>query len=322
MAKTIKLTAEILESIKNEFLEKLATAKFSDGKISYQKTFGTVARKATIVFKETAWIKMQELVRRFDTEIGWHGVAFRGEDPAKDEYIITDILVYPQDVGAATVTTDQVEYQNWLMGQPDEVFNNLRMQGHSHVNMSTSPSGVDTTLYDGILSQMDDTMFYIFMIWNKKGDKTIKLYDMAKNILFETADCTVEIEPDEIGIEEFIKAAKNVVRKSVGMQTSWQSSSVFGSGYNGSVNTTPSYYGYSYSTQAQQTPKVAVDSGFAKPAAAPAPVKKEEQKKENDKTVRRGKRRDKKEEKPASKTSHYSSWYGDDDSSDYWERWK
>lgn len=335
MAKTIKLTNDILESIKEEFLEKLATAKFSDGKISYTKTFGSVARKAKIIFTETAWIKMQELVRRFDTEVGWHGIAKRGADETKDEYIISDILVYPQVVASVTVTPDQVEYQNWLMSQPDEIFNHIRMQGHSHVNMATSPSGVDTNFYESILSQMDDTMFYIFMIWNKKGDKTIKIYDMAKNVLFETADCTLEIEADELGIEKFVADAKSVVRTATAQtyKPAQTVPSYWSGGYNGSSYS--GYSGYQYdngyygwaNSQQQTTPKVAVDSGTAKTVTAPE--KKEEPKKSesNKFTLRRGKRRDK-SKKDESAFGHKSvfgaSLYDDvdDDSSDYWERWR
>ena len=65
-------------------------------------------------------------------------------------------------------------------------------------------SSVDDTLYENILSQLDDTMFYIFMIWNKKGDKTCKIYDLAKNILFDTADCEIKIistAPADVTIE-------------------------------------------------------------------------------------------------------------------------
>ena len=86
------------------------------------------------------------------------------------------------------------------------------MQGHSHVNMSTTPSSVDTALYDQILDQLDDDMFYIFLIWNKKNDKTIKIYDMAKNVLFETSDITVSILSENESIEEFLSDAKKLVQ--------------------------------------------------------------------------------------------------------------
>ena len=192
MAKLIKLTPEIINEVKREF-DTYVKEKISDGRINFQKTVNKVQRKAAVYFTELAYRKFQALVKEFDNEVAWHGTAYRGKDETKDDYFITDILVYPQEVTGATVTTDQNKYQTWLMNHDDETFNNIRMQGHSHVNMGVTPSGVDENLYESILSQLDDTMFYIFMIWNKKNDKTCKIYDMAKNILFETADCEIKI---------------------------------------------------------------------------------------------------------------------------------
>ena len=212
MSKPIRLTPEALEEIRRDFEEQLASARLVDGKISYTRSFKSTGRKATLYFTEIAWTKMQTLIREFDKEVAWHGIAERGEDPDRDEYTIRDILVYPQEVTGATVTTDQSEYQNWLMEQDDGVFNNIRMQGHSHVNMSVQPSAVDTSLYERLLGQLDDTMFYIFLIWNKKSERTVMIYDMAKNVLFETADVTVKILDDGSGLSAFLDDAKRKVR--------------------------------------------------------------------------------------------------------------
>jgi hypothetical protein len=211
MSKVIKPTESDIEKLKEDFMKALLSGKWENGKVNFQATLGKVDRKATVFFNEIAWRKMQALVKEFSSEIGWHGIAYRGEDETKDEYYITDIIVYPQEVTGATVTTDQVEYQDWLMNHDDEVFNNIRMQGHSHVNMSTTPSSVDWALYKSILDQLDDDMFYIFLIWNKSGSKTILIYDMKKNILFETADVTVEVE-DDGGFDEFMEEAKKLVK--------------------------------------------------------------------------------------------------------------
>lgn len=212
MSKPIKMTSENLLEIRKEFEEALKGLKLSDGKISFSKTFGNTQRKAKLYFTEMAWLKMLTLVREFDKEVAWHGIAKRGDNPAEDSYVISDILVYPQEVTGATVNTDQEKYQLWLMNHEDEVFNNIRMQGHSHVNMGTTPSSVDTSLYDRILEQLDDDMFYIFLIWNKRNEKTIKIYDLAKNVLFETADVTVQVLDDGTGIESFMKSAKEMVQ--------------------------------------------------------------------------------------------------------------
>lgn len=156
-------------------------------------------------------MKSKLLIAMNDKEIAWHSLAKRGEDPEKHEYIIYDVLVYPQEVTGTTVTTDQVRYQTWLYEQPDEVFNNIRAQCHSHVNMGVSPSGVDTSLYERILNQLSDEDFYIFTIGNKKGDLTVIIYDMGKNILFETKDVTTDIIEDGSGIFDFFKTVSEAV---------------------------------------------------------------------------------------------------------------
>lgn len=211
MAKIIKLTPEIIDSVKEQITKSLSQMKLSDGKLTFSQSFDSLDRKATIYFSEVAWAKMISLIYSCDKEIAWHGLAKRGEDETKDDYIIYDLLIYPQEVTGATVTTDQEKYQTWLYNRPDEEFNHIRMQGHSHVNMGTTPSSVDTTFYDRILEQLSDDMFYIFMIWNKRGEKTIKLYDMKKNVLFETKDCEVRVADTGLGIRGFMQSAGEMV---------------------------------------------------------------------------------------------------------------
>lgn len=210
MSKVIKITQENLAEIRSEFEKMLQESKLSNGEINFTRKLGNLQRKATLYFTELAWLKQSALVREFNDEVAWHGIAKRGKKP--DTYIIEDILVYPQEVTGSTVTTDQEEYQSWLMNMEDEVFNNIRMQGHSHVNMGVTPSSVDTSLYDRVLDQLDDNMFYIFLIWNKRNDKTIKIYDLRENVLFETDDIKVEILETKNGIQRFIKNAKQTVR--------------------------------------------------------------------------------------------------------------
>lgn len=225
MSKIIKLTPEHIKECMTEFEKDLTTSKWADGKINFSKTIGTISRKAKIFFTEEAWMKMQTLVREFEKEVAWHGVAFRGEDDEKDEYIIKDILVYPQKVTGASVEMDTEEYAKWIEENfEDERFFNIRMQGHSHVNMGVTPSSVDLTHQEAILDQLSDKMFYIFMIWNKKGDKNIKIYDLAKNILFETTDIEVEVLDDGYGLDSFVKEAKGQVKDRVttGYQYSYQ----------------------------------------------------------------------------------------------------
>ena len=237
MSKIIKITPDVFDGIVEDFKKTLGNLKMSEGKINFTRSFNQIERTAELRFTEIAWLKMQALIREYDKEVAWHGIAKRGENPDKDEYIISDILVYPQEVSGATVNTDQAEYQNWLFQLENDVFNNLRMQGHSHVNMGVAPSAVDTTLYEGLLSQLDDTMFYIFLIWNKRGDKMVKIYDLEKNILFETADVKISIIDDGSGVEALLRDAKTKVKEKVysyNSSTSFRGSGVYKGGYTGS----------------------------------------------------------------------------------------
>ena len=88
----------------------------------------------------------------------------------------------------------------------------MRMQGHSHVNMSVSPSGVDSGHREKILDQLDADMFYIFMIWNKRLDTHTLIYDMANNVLYEDGDITVKIAGDD-SLDAFMADAGEKVQK-------------------------------------------------------------------------------------------------------------
>lgn len=213
MSKSIKIDPSFIESAKADFLKMIEEGKFADGNITFNRKFvGETNKKAKLFIEKLAWDKMRALVEEFKTEIGWHGLARRGEN--EGEYYLDDIIVYPQVVTGATVTPDQVKYQNWLYDLPDEDFNKVRFQGHSHVNMGTSPSGTDRTYYQSILEQCSDDMFYIFAILNKKGERHIEIFDLAINTIFDTSDITVTllIDPND-PVEQLVKDAKSKVEE-------------------------------------------------------------------------------------------------------------
>ena len=222
MSRLIKMTPEYIEECRSDFEKALQLAKLSDGKLNFTKTFSSGDRKAKVFFTPPAWAKMVILINEFDKEVAWHGVAHRlgeaeGEVPptgSECEYIITDILVYPQEVSAATVEMDTEKYATWLMENiEDERFNAIRMQGHSHVRMAPTPSSVDLNHQEEILQMLGDNDFYIFMIWNKSFASNVKVYDMKENTLFENGDVTVRIL-DEVGdLEEFLTNAKAMVKE-------------------------------------------------------------------------------------------------------------
>lgn len=257
MSKPIKLTEELLAKIQAEFIETVKGIKMFDGKISYNKSFKwkeSEDDKAYITFTPVAFAKMVMLIQAYSSEVAWHGVV--DYDPeVSNVFNIVDILVYPQLVDGSNANTDQAEYTNWLYGLEDDVFCRVRMQGHSHVNFGTTPSAVDTTHQESILSQLDDDMFYIFMIWNKKFEHTIKIFDLKNNTLYEDKDIEVLICEDGVNLDEFIKASKEIVRPKPKPATT---------GYAGS------YAGYQQGAARAAAPQSAVTPIKSKPKDQPA----------------------------------------------------
>ena len=189
---------EALENIKNT----LTSYKAASGTIQlvYSLPVGST-NKATLRITDEAWKKIKALVAACDKEIAWHGTVTKDSTT----YTIEDIVVFPQSVTGATVTSDETEYSMWLMQQPNEVFNKLRFHGHSHVNMDVSPSGVDLTYQQDIIKNLQD--FYIFAIFNKKGSNWCAIYDVEDNIVYEDAD--IILDTPEFQIDDWAKEQIN-----------------------------------------------------------------------------------------------------------------
>lgn len=128
----------------------------------------------------TAFVKMNMLIQSTSTEIGWYGIV----EPHQDinTYIITDIIVYPQTVTGATVEQDETRMFEFEMSLTDEQVNNKRFHGHSHVNMGITPSTIDETFYQEILSQVND--YFIILIKNKRNEQTVRFYDIVNGVYY------------------------------------------------------------------------------------------------------------------------------------------
>ena len=212
--KPIRLTPEYVEDLKKELLEDLEKElnldalrkdadeglkklKMTDGSFSFKKDFKferkfsmKSERHATLTILPDAFAKMTVILLTNDKEVAWHAVTERVSD---QEFIVKDILVYPQEVTSVTVDTDDEEYAKWLIDIGEENFCNLHGQMHSHVNMGVSPSGTDMGHREKIVSQLMDEDYYIFMIWNKSLKWSAAIYDMPSNALYDTEDIDVVV---------------------------------------------------------------------------------------------------------------------------------
>jgi hypothetical protein len=223
-----------LETVRSEFMSRKYKSEDIEVKVNTKFSLGKDDECCEVIFSPKAWIKMNELVKKFTTEVQWHGTVSRLEN---NKFLVEDILVFPHEVSAATVVSNQTEYEAWLDKLTDEQFNKLRLHGHSHVRMGVTPSGTDNDVQNKFLSQLakpadDYDPFYIFIIINKDGDIHCQVYDVTNNALFDNNETFVEMYLDEYeSVDIFIKEAKKIATEPV---RTYQAG--FGHNYNQSYN--------------------------------------------------------------------------------------
>lgn len=158
-----------------------------------------------------AYLKMRKLVDDTSTEIGWYGTV--DKLPGINSYIINDIIVYPQIVTGATCEQDEDKMFEFEMSLTDEQVNHKRFHGHSHVNMSTGPSGVDESFYRDILSQTTD--YFIITITNKRKEYTTRFYDIENNILYTDVPINIVTDKGELLDDWYDEAKDKLANKTV-----------------------------------------------------------------------------------------------------------
>ena len=149
----------------------------------------------TVYITTQAYTKMRMLVDKTSTEIGWYGTVTKVPG-LTSIYVIEDIIVYPQKVTGATCEQLDEKMFEFEMNLTTDQVNHKRFHGHSHVNMGTTPSGVDEQFYHDILTQVTD--FFIITVTNKRNEYTTRFYDMEHNLLF--TDVPIQVIDDE-GLE-------------------------------------------------------------------------------------------------------------------------
>lgn len=212
MSRPVKITKEDKKNMMSEFMKKVDSIKITDKEVVYKKNLdkGEKSEKATILLTPSAYCKIVQLIDEFDTEVAWHGIGKRID---KSTYSIEDILVYPQYVTGVTVDMEPEEYTKWIIeNAEDERFDNIIMQGHSHVHFSTVPSGTDLSHQEEILSMLSGDKFYIFTIWNKNLENTTRIFDFKTNTVYENNDIAYKLVDENLK-SYFIDEAKKLVRK-------------------------------------------------------------------------------------------------------------
>lgn len=185
-----------------EQLSNVRTASQSSLTITVPLTI-TNHEKAILEFTPEAMQCMKALVRACSKEIAWHGTVNKTVAGKQTVYTIDNIIMFPQEVTAATVKGIPTEYAMWNAQLPDDIYNRMRFHGHSHVNMSTGPSGVDTNYQEEMIETLED--FYIFLIINKRDEVWVKIVDVEDNIVYDKTDVTIRTQ-GELAHDEWAAA--------------------------------------------------------------------------------------------------------------------
>lgn len=219
VASAINKVNSIAEMLENDLKKKMFhSSEQRDIKLSISIDVAEDDRKATLIFTKKAYIKMYALVNKFTTEVEWHGTVRRINE---NSFEVTDVLIFPHEARATTVTSNQEEYNEWLDSLDDETFDSLRFHGHSHVDMPVSPSSTDNTYRRCVLNNFgiptsNTDFFYIFLIANKKGNMNVEIYDLQNNASYsnDEIDLIMQLDDDEY-LSEFLAEAESVVKTSV-----------------------------------------------------------------------------------------------------------
>jgi len=135
-----------------------------------------------------------------DTEVGWYGLVKR----RGWHFYLYDVFLPEQDVHSTTTeltTQGQAQTMNDIIAKygPDGP-NDLKLWGHSHVKMGTSPSGQDQDQMDQF--EKNGAPWFIRLIANKMGRMEFTIFDYKQHIVI--SDCPWVIE--ETKDTEFEKA--------------------------------------------------------------------------------------------------------------------
>lgn len=165
-----------------------------------------------IMFNPDALIKMQLFIENCTDEIGWLGTAYK----EKDCIFVDDMYLFEQEVHSTTteITPEGLaDFAEALLKQENgfEIWNNIKVWGHSHVNMGVSPSGQDNQQMEKFVEGGHD--WFIRIIANKKGDIKVDLYEYKLGITYINLPWDVAISKDEEDVIKQINMLEKLLKE-------------------------------------------------------------------------------------------------------------
>lgn len=161
----------------------------------------------TLQFTPEVMAEMSIYIEECDVEIGWLGNIVKVDDKT---YLCDELYLPDQDVGAATTEIQPEDLVKLAMQLDDDTkLETMKLWGHSHAEMSVSPSGQDDKQIGVFRDSGLDVFFRI--IANKRGDLDITFYDFKRNIEIQHLDFSVK-QTLNINEEAIKKAVAEKVR--------------------------------------------------------------------------------------------------------------
>ncbi len=161
------------------------------------------AKIPKIFISTNALIKMELFTENCTDEIGWLGTAYKKDN----NYYIEDVMLFEQDVSTTTteITPEGLlTFGEQLLEEKNgiEIWNNIKVWGHSHIKMSVTPSTQDDNQMEVFGDNNSD--WFIRIITNQKGDIKIDLYDYEIGIIYTNIKWFKLLSDEEKEIENQI----------------------------------------------------------------------------------------------------------------------
>ena len=164
----------------------------------------TLAKKPIVLFSSDAILKMKLYTKEVNDEVGWLGTV----NKIGNNYYVSDVFLFEQDVhGTTTEITPEglTTFAEEILQEEDgvEKWNNMKLWGHSHVNMRVFASSQDDKQIKELKANTD---FFIRVIMNKKDEIKIDIVD--DDVVVENADFAEINNQDVTNLLKLIEEAK------------------------------------------------------------------------------------------------------------------
>lgn len=159
-------------------------------------------------------IQMAAYTKETDIEVAWLLFVKEHLNEDTNEYIIYDTMLLEQECSATNADLTEEGLQTCLQkiieeNRTDEV-DNIRGWGHSHVNMSVTPSKTDDDTFEEYYNKCS---YFIRLITNKKGETRIDFIDREKEIKFESLEWKIKYTNEQEGLQKLYYEHINAINE-------------------------------------------------------------------------------------------------------------